>query len=507
MQRIVVVGLGPGDWQQLTVQAFETLRSAKQIFLRTEQHPAAAELKRRGLEYTSFDYLYEEKLSFREVYETMTEVLLKTAQTAPAAAGPVVFAVPGHPLVAERAVEMLLEQAKTGLTDVEVEIIPAMSGIEAMYTSLGVDPTRGLCILDGLSLETIHPQPKLANIVLQVYNPRIASEVKLTLMEYYPDDFKVWVVKAAGIPGAEHLVELPLYELDRLPWVDHLTSVYLPPNPAAPQEAEDGRISGASLYPLDKLVTVMDALLGPDGCPWDREQTHASLRPYLIEETYEVIEALDKGDMEKFADELGDLLLQIVFHAALAQQNEYFDINDVILKITQKMIRRHPHVFGEEKVKSTGEVLINWEEIKQQEAKADPETESYLAGIPSALPALVRADKVQSKAARVGFDWPSVEGVKQKVREEFGELEEALNQGDQAAIFEELGDLFFSIVNLARYLKVDSEGALSRTIDKFIRRFNYIEQKGSEAGKKLREMSLEEMDFWWEEAKLKKILD
>ena len=170
------------------------------------------------------------------------------------------------------------------------------------------------------------------------------------------------------------------------------------------------------------------------------------------------------------------------------------------------MIRRHPHVFGEATVKSTGEVLINWEEIKQQEVESDPETESYLAGIPLALPALVRADKVQSKAARVGFDWPSVEGVKQKVREEFGELEEALNQGDKAAILEELGDVLFSVVNLARVLKIDAEGALSRTIDKFIRRFNYIEQKGSEAGKKLRQMSLERWIFGGR-GKLKKILD
>lgn len=505
MQQILVVGLGPGSWENITVRAWEALRSASRIFFRTEQHPVVAEIKKRGLKYESFDYLYEDKQSFNDVYETMVNILIKEAQGGKEEGDQIVFAVPGHPLVAERAVEMLLEQAKAGSNKVEVEVISAMSGIEAMYTCLGIDPTRGLCILDGLSLETTPPRLDLANIVLQVYNLRVASEVKLGLMQYYPDEFMVWVVRAAGIIGEEKIVQLPLYELDHLPWIDHLTSVYLPPNSILNGLEETEQLKPACLYPLDSLVTVMEALLGPGGCPWDREQTHSSLRPYLIEETYEVIEALDKGDMDKFADELGDLLLQVVFHAALAEQGEYFNINDVILKITQKMIRRHPHVFGEEKVKTTGEVLVNWEEIKRQEARDDDqEIESYLAGVPLAMPALLRASKIQSKASRVGFDWPSIEGVKSKVCEEFGELEEALARRDQEGVFEELGDLLFAVVNLARYLKIDPEGALSRTIDKFIQRFNYIEKKGIETGRELLQMSLEEMDHWWEEAKQQK---
>jgi tetrapyrrole methylase family protein/MazG family protein len=456
-------------------------------------------IKKRNLEYASFDYLYEEKPSFEDVYQAMVKILITEAKSGDGDNGQIVFAVPGHPLVAERAVEILLERAKSGMDQVEVKVIPAMSGIEAIYTSLGIDPVHGLCILDGLSLDKTPPRLDLANLILQVYNQRVASEVKLNLMNYYRDDFLVWVVKAAGITGEEKIVQIPLYELDRQPWFDHLTSIYLPSCEKS-DEAEDGLRTQDCLYPLDPLVTVMDTLLSPGGCPWDREQTHASLRAYLIEETYEVIEALDEGDMEKFADELGDLLLQIVFHAELAKQSEYFNINDVILKITQKMIRRHPHVFGEVQVESAGEVLVNWEEIKRQEAK---ERKSYLAGVPRAIPALLRANKIQSKAARVGFDWPSIDGVWNKVNEELGELEEAQACQDQEGIFEELGDLLFAVVNLARFLSMDPEAALSKTVDKFIRRFNYIEKKGIETGKELLQMSLAEMDLWWDEAKHK----
>ncbi|MGI6650115.1 MAG: nucleoside triphosphate pyrophosphohydrolase [Bacillota bacterium] len=509
MQRIIVVGLGPGSWEGLTVRGWEAIDSARRVFFRTEQHPVVQELKNRGLCFTSFDYLYEEKPTFEDVYQAIVDILVKEARQefdhensgpnpVDGEEGSLVLAVPGHPLVAERTVEILRDRAKA--ESITVEIIPAMSGVEAVYASLGIDPTRGLCILDGLALDEHLPRPDLANLILQVYNPRVASEVKLSLMEYYPDDFKVWVVRAAGVPQEEKMIEVPLYELDRLPWIDHLTSLYLPPQPRAESKPKPEPGYPEAEFPLDPLVKVMDALLGPGGCPWDREQTHQSLRPYLIEETYEVIEALDDGDMDKLADELGDLLLQIVFHAALAREREYFDINDVILKITQKMIRRHPHVFGEEKVESAGEVLVNWEQIKRQEVK---EANAYLSGIPRMLPALLRAQKVQAKAARVGFDWPSIEGAWEKVKEELRELEEAQLNGSHSQKFEELGDLLFAVVNLARFYGVDSETALTRTIDKFIRRFGYIEAKAIKEGRSLLQLTLKEMDQWWEEAKHK----
>ena len=496
MQRIIVAGLGPGSWEGLTVRVWEALLQARRVFFRTEQHPIVEILKKQGVAYQSFDFLYEHKANFEEIYTSMVDILLQEARLANSEETFIVFAVPGHPLVAERAVELLLKRASDEA--LVVELLPAMSGIEAVYTVLKVDPGQGLCILDGLALSDTPPRTDLANLVLQVYKPRIASEVKLNLMEYYADDYRIQVIRGAGIPGEEKVISLPLYKLDHLPWIDHLTSVYLPPVQENAEKEREGNQFSLSRYPLDPLVEVMDALLAPDGCPWDRAQTHHSLRPYLIEETYEVLEALEVGDMPWFAEELGDLLLQIVFHAALARQGEYFDINDVILKITQKMIRRHPHVFGEDKVQTSGEVLVNWEQIKRQESA---ETGPYLAGIPRALPALLRAQKVQAKATRVGFDWPSIEGVWAKVKEELKELVEALAHSDPEKMQEELGDLLFAVVNLGRFINIDAETALSRTIDKFIRRFNYIEKRGAEEGKDLLQMSLQEMDRWWEEAK------
>ncbi|ADI00911.1 MAG TPA: nucleoside triphosphate pyrophosphohydrolase [Syntrophothermus lipocalidus] len=248
-------------------------------------------------------------------------------------------------------------------------------------------------------------------------------------------------------------------------------------------------------YPLDELVEVMDRLLGPGGCPWDREQTHASLTRYLIEEAYEVVDAIWQKDMDKLKEELGDVLLQVVFHSALARREEAFDINDVIKGVTEKMINRHPHVFGSMNLSTSSEVLDRWEGFKEKEGK-----KRVLEGIPKSLPALMRAEKLQSKAARVGFDWPDVEGALQKVAEEVRELAEAKEPENVAA---EMGDILFAVVNVARFLGVDPEEALQKTNNKFEDRFRYIEDNLVQQGKAWSEVSLEEMDALWEEAKAK----
>jgi tetrapyrrole methylase family protein/MazG family protein len=255
-----------------------------------------------------------------------------------------------------------------------------------------------------------------------------------------------------------------------------------------------------SRFPLDPLVNIMARLRGEGGCPWDREQDHQSLRPYLIEETYEVLEALDEGDMYKICEELGDLLLQIIFHAQIARESQQFDINDVIAGIDEKLIRRHPHVFGSVNVRNSSEVLVNWEKIKQKEREGAP-PKSILANVPAALPALMRANKLQKAAARVGFDWPDYQGAYDKTREELGELKSAIILGDPQKIAEEVGDLIFSTVNLARQLGIEPEGALSKTSAKFIRRFEYVEKMARLAGKDLSHFTLTEKDKWWEEAK------
>ncbi|MGI6678153.1 MAG: nucleoside triphosphate pyrophosphohydrolase [Dehalobacterium sp.] len=243
------------------------------------------------------------------------------------------------------------------------------------------------------------------------------------------------------------------------------------------------------------LVEIMMKLRGEEGCPWDREQTHESIKKYLVEETYEVLDAIDEKDMNKLCEELGDLLLQITFHARMAEEKGYFNINDVIEGIVKKMIRRHPHVFGQTDLKTSEQVLTKWEEIKDEEHdKPRP-----LLDVPKNFPALYRSEKLQQKAARVGFDWPNIQGAWDKVSEELGELREAEEIG--IGIKEELGDLLFAVVNIARFLDVDAEEALQDANRKFIQRFTYIEEQAKAQNLSLQDLSLEKMDQFWNQAK------
>ncbi len=251
---------------------------------------------------------------------------------------------------------------------------------------------------------------------------------------------------------------------------------------------------------FERLVQIMATLRGPQGCPWDREQTRESLKAFLIEEAYEVLEALDQGGREKLKEELGDLLLQVVFHAQVAAELGEFTMEEVLADITDKLVRRHPHVFGETCAETAAEVLSNWERLKQEERGGVTEA-SALAGVPKTLPALLRALRLQDKAARVGFDWGETPQVLQKVEEELSELKGTMGKGPEA-IEGELGDLLFSLVNLARFLELNPEEALRKCIDKFARRFRHIETVIAERGKTLTESSLEEMDALWHEAKV-----
>ncbi|SHG43439.1 tetrapyrrole methylase family protein / MazG family protein [Thermosyntropha lipolytica DSM 11003] len=244
---------------------------------------------------------------------------------------------------------------------------------------------------------------------------------------------------------------------------------------------------------IEELLEVMDRLLGENGCPWDRAQTHESLLRYLLEETYEVIEAVKDGDMDKLEEELGDLLLQVVFHAALARKEGFFDFADIALRIKDKMIKRHPHVFGEDRLSTPDDVMEVWEKFKKREGK-----KYILEGIPSMLPALLRAYKIQEKAARVGFDWPDVEGALDKFKEEIEELKKAR---DREELKEEIGDIFFALVNIARMQGIEPEEALQATNDKFVRRFNYVEEQVKASGRDFSGFTLEELDGFWEKAK------
>lgn len=248
--------------------------------------------------------------------------------------------------------------------------------------------------------------------------------------------------------------------------------------------------------PFDELVDIMRRLRGENGCPWDREQDHKSIRPYLVEETYEVIEAIDEENFDRLKEELGDLLLQIVFHAQMAAEADRFDMDEVIAHIVQKIRGRHPHVFKSTKVKDSQEVLRNWEKIKMGEGRT-----SVLDGVPRELPALLKAARIQEKAARVGFDWDQIDAVFAKVEEELAEFRAAYQAQNREKIEEELGDILFSLVNLARFLETNPEDALRGTINKFIQRFQYIERELEVRGQDPTQVTLEEMDKIWEEAK------
>lgn len=256
--------------------------------------------------------------------------------------------------------------------------------------------------------------------------------------------------------------------------------------------------------PFQSLVEIMERLRGKRGCPWDREQTRQSIKPYLLEEAYELLEALDKEDTESIKEELGDLLFQILFHAQIAKEKGEFDIQDVLKTNREKMLTRHPHVFGNKEVSTSREVLVNWEEIKKNEAK-NKKRESILDGVPYRLPALLKAYRFQEKASRVGFDWDNIRDVTKKIEEELGELKRELSAGKKTRLVEEeIGDLLFSIVNLSRFIKINPEEALKKTIDKFKKRFQKIEKELSRRGKNFKETTLEEMDEIWNRAKREK---
>lgn len=481
MSAITVVGLGPGSPALLTRGAVAALQGGAPVFLRTAVHPVVPALADLGVSYTALDDEYERGADFAAVYGAIVARLLDQA-----AQGDLVYAVPGHPLVGEETVRLLLDQAPA--RGIRVELAGGPSFLDALLTALRLDPVGGLELLDAMDLEQRPPAGDLPSVIMQMYDRQVAGTVKLTLMETYPDEHPVTVVRAAGVPELERCEVIPLHELDRLPWVDHLTSLYVPP------VAE----RGTRRHPLDPLVQVMARLRGPDGCPWDREQTHRSLRPYMLEEAYEAVEAIDAGDPAKLRDELGDVLLQVVFHAQMAREQGDFAIDDVVAAITAKLIRRHPHVFGDVNVSGSADVVRNWEAIKAAEQGDTPRPASLLAGMGKAHPALARAYAVQKKAAKVGFDWPDVGGALAKVAEE---LEEVRRAQSPAQAEDEVGDLLFAAVNVSRMLGVDPEVALSGTVAKFMRRFAYIEAEASRLGRNLEDMTLAEMDAIWAAAK------
>lgn len=481
--KIRVIGLGFGDETTLPYGIVQMLQAKIPIWLRTEKHPVVSWMREKGIHFQTFDHIYETQSEFSSVYEQIVNSLFSIVKEQ----SEVIYAVPGHPMVAEKTVQLLLEQSEE--LGIEVEIVGGTSFLDGVFTHLQLDPIEGFVLLDGSDLDVRQLNPFVHMLIGQVYSRMVASDVKLTLLEVYPPDTWVQIVSGSGIPQLEKMDRVPLVELDHQKLFTDFTSVYIPPikDPLTTKRR------------FEALVYLFEYLRSPQGCPWDRKQTHQSLRPYLIEETYEFLEAVANGDEEAMEDELGDVLLQVMLHAQIAKESESFDIYDVIENLVQKMIRRHPHVFGANQATTAEAVTKTWAQIKKEEEDQNGKRkDSLLSRIPQGMPALPMAFQIQKIAAKEGFDWERKEEVAAKLTEELLELFQAKTQEEQTA---EVGDLLFTAVNLARFFAVEPETALLDTCYKFKQRFRYLEQKAAALGVEIKEISTDQLDRWWNEAK------
>lgn len=477
---ITILGLGPGSPELLTRQAWDILLNSKELYLRTDQHPLVGDLPGK-INIHSFDDLYKEGDNFEQVYSQIVEQIIRLGKRSEG----VVYAVPGNPFVAEATTPEIIRRAKEeGLT---VRIVEGLSFIEPVLSAIGVDPFPQLVLVDAIDVSMKHVPlfpPHMPALIAQVYSRQVASDVKLTLTAVYPDEYPVTLVHAAGTQLAK-VENCKLYEIDRSESIGVLTCLYLPPL--------DERSS------FEAFQEVVAHLRATDGCPWDKEQTHSSLRPYLLEETYEVLSALDANDSDDLREELGDLLLQIYLHAQIASEEGEFSIADVLRTVHTKIVNRHPHVFGDVTIRDTQGVLRNWERLKAIERADNGKSENgLLASVALALPALSQAQEIQRRVARVNFDWKDIDGVWKKVEEELGEIHKATKNEEFA---QEIGDLLFTVVNLARWYQVDAESVLRETNARFRRRFAKIEAAAREKGCSVADLSMQEMDSLWEAAK------
>lgn len=480
--RVVVVGLGPGGHGHVTNETLATIARIPHRFLRTAVHPSADLVP----DAITFDDVYDRSDRFDDVYDEIAERLIAAA----AEHGEVLYAVPGSPLVLERTVRTLRSDGRA-----EIVILPAMSFLDLVWSRLDIDPVEaGVRLVDGHEFATAAAGQSGPLLVAHTHANWVLSDIKLAIDD--PDgvlDATPVVLLVALGTDQERVVETTWANMDQVVAANHLTSLYIP---------SVGVPVGAGYVRFHQLARTLR-----EQCPWDIEQTHQSLVPYLIEESYEVVDAIteldadDPGTDELLIEELGDLLYQIEFHATIAEQEGRFTIADVTAGIHDKLVRRHPHVFGDEHgvtvdVDGTEQVLANWDEIK----RAEKARISVFDGVPGSLPSLAYAHKLQKQAAKVGFDWPDVDGALPKIAEEAHELVAAA--GDADATRDELGDLLFSVVNVSRHLGVDPESALRAAANKFRRRFEIVEGLARDRGIDLRATGLDALDALWDEAKV-----
>jgi tetrapyrrole methylase family protein/MazG family protein len=477
--RLTIVGLGPGTPELVTRSAWHVLENASDVYLRTTDHPLAEVLSDLTRVH-GFDDLYVANEDFQAVYDEIVAKLLELARQP----GGAVYAVPGDPMVGEATVQALIAAAEEA--SLELEIHHGISFIEPCLALVGYDAIDGLTICDALDLAQAHHPPFPPDtpvLISQVHSQFVASEVKLTLLSQYPPEHEVFLLQQAGTDHAARRL-MPLHAVDQIQDFGNQAALFIPALP--------------SISAFESFQETVAHLRAPEGCPWDREQTHQSLRMHLMEEAYEALHALDADDMPALQEELGDLLLQIVLQAQIAAEGGDFNMADVIASIQSKIIRRHPHVFEGASVQDVDQVLHNWESLKAEERRDQGQDKGAMDGVPAGFPALAQADEIQSRAARVGFDWRKIEGVIAKVQEEFSEVERTLTSKETEA---EIGDLLFAIVNFARWRGVEAESALRGANLRFRTRFNHMEQAATNRGKALDQLELDELEALWQAAK------
>lgn len=482
---VVVVGLGPAGADLMLPTARQKLSYLEHRYARTAHHPAIDELSRHGLAFTSFDDRYDDAGDFEALYRGIVDELVAAADEH----GQISYAVPGNPAVAERTVTLLREAEARGA--VAVEVVPGISFADLAWARLGVDPLDGARLLDAQTFAVDSAGVAGPMLIAHCISRLVLGDVKLALLEAVAPDTPVTVLQRLGQPS-EHVFTVPLEALDRDVEPDHLTSVFV--------DAGTTVVSGE----FAALVALSERLRAPGGCPWDAEQTHHSLARYLLEEAYETVEAIEQlpagapdgpvaaPDYARLEDELGDLLYQVVFHSVLAREAGAFTVGDVARGVHEKLVRRHPHIFGDVDVESVSEVMTNWEQIKKQERGSD----SIVDGISAGLPSLLYAHKLYRKAASVGLE----PGDASEAVARAGLALDALRDADAAGTEVALGDLLAAAVVLARARGVDAETSLRGWSARFRDRFVRMEQLAGDAGVDLAAAPADRVAALWVEA-------
>jgi tetrapyrrole methylase family protein/MazG family protein len=483
----VIVGLGPAGADLLVPAARAALEGHAVRYARTARHPAVDELGADGIALETFDDRYDRAVDLESCYRAIVDAIVGAAREH----GEIVYAVPGNPAVAERTVVLLHDAAAAGA--VEIRVIPGVSFADAAWARLGVDPlATGAVVVDGRALDASVLDPGVPVLAAQCDHPLVLGDVKLALLERLDPQTRVTVLQRLGLPD-EHVVDVALADLDREVEPDHLTSVFVP------------AVTRSAVRELARLLALAERLRGPGGCPWDAEQTHHSLSRYLLEESYEVVEAVealpalaptgvaaDDPAYLALADELGDLLYQVIFHAVLAEEAGAFGIADVARGIHDKLVRRHPHVFGDAAADTSAAVMANWEQIKKEEKGV----ESIVAGITPGLPSLLYAHKLLRKAASVGLDPGDIDASLTRVDGAVA----AMRTGDGGDAETFLGELLAATVALARALGVDTESALRGWSVRFREQFERMEQLARERDLDLHALPAAAVEGLWEEA-------